>query len=181
MRHCYHCTDNCTSHRAECFDRNECKGWHIYLTASSSTWHAKGICVGIKFVDEESGEAILYKNGDFCTYPELTKVDADWRLADLALEWQPMERPYVPTWKDKLRRLLLKKEYPQTVDVRPDDNTIVITKYGDDAHFEIVEYNDRRWVTGLCFPVKPSHWAYVPQKVVNLADSIINANKNSKL
>ena len=32
---------------------------------------------------------------------------------------------------------------------------------------------NRTWVTELDFPVKPSHWAYVPQKVVNLADSII--------
>ena len=27
MMHCYHCTNNCTSHRADCFDKDECKGW----------------------------------------------------------------------------------------------------------------------------------------------------------
>lgn len=51
MMHCYHCTNNCTSHRAECFNKDECKGWYMYLCTSSSTWHAKGICVGIKFDD----------------------------------------------------------------------------------------------------------------------------------
>ncbi len=173
MLYCYDCTNNCTSRRAECFCKDECKGWYMYLTTSSSTWHAKGVCVGIKFEDEETGDVVRYKHGDFCTYPETTKVDADWPLTDLALEWQPMERLYVPTWKDKLRKFFLKKDYPTMVDVRPDDNTIVITKYGDDAHFEIVEYAKRRWITGLSFPVKPSHWAYVPQKVINLADSII--------
>lgn len=177
MQHCYHCTNNCTSHRAECFNKSECKGWYMYLTTSSSTWHAKGICVGIKFVDDESGEVIRYKHGDFGTYPSQTKIDADWRLQDLALEWQPMERPYVPTWKDKLRKFFLKKDYPTMVDVRPDDNTIVITKYSDDAHYEIVEYANRRWVTALSFPAKPSRWAYVPQKVVNLADSIIRQKR----
>jgi hypothetical protein len=145
----------------------------MYLTTSSSTWHAKGICVGIKFVDDESSEVIRYMHGDFGIYPSLTKIDADWSLQDLTLKWQPMERPYVPTWKDKLRKFFLKKDYPKMVDVRPDDNTIVITKYGDDANYEIVEYANRRWVTDFIFPVKPSHWAYVPQKVMNLADSII--------
>ena len=77
MQHCYHCTNNCTSHRAECFNKSECKGWYMYLTTSSSTWHAKGICVGIKFVDDESGEVIRYKHGDFGTYPSQTKIDAD--------------------------------------------------------------------------------------------------------
>ena len=180
MQHCYHCTNNCTSHRAECFNKNECKGWYMYLTTSSSTWHAKGICVGIKFVDDESGEVIRYKHGDFGTYPSQTKIDADWRLQDLALEWQPMERPYVPTWKDKLRKFFLKKDYPKMVNVRPDDDTIVITKYSDDSHYEIVEYANRTWVTELSFPVKPSHWAYVPQKVVNLADSIIKEKEKEK-
>lgn len=173
MKHCHHCTNDCTSHRAECFFKNECKGWHLYLTTSSSTWHAKGINVGIKFVDEESGDVIRYTHGDFSTYPSQTKIDGDWRLQDLSLEWQPMKRPYVPTWKDKLRKLLLKKDYPNMVDVRPDDNTIVITKYADGAHYEIVEYANRVWVTDLYFPVEPSQWAYLPQEVMTLADSIV--------
>lgn len=179
MMHCYHCTNNCTSHRAECLDKDECKGWYMFLTTSSSTWHAKGIRVGIKFMDDETGKVYRYKRGDFSTHPCMTKIDADWSLKDLALEWQPMERPYVPTWKDKLRKLFLKKDYPKTVDVRPDNDTIVITKYSDDSHYEIVEYANRIWVTELSFPLKPSHWAYVPQKVVNLADSIIREKEQA--
>ena len=81
--------------------------------------------------------------------------------------------PFVDEETIALVTTKVKKDYPKMVDVRPDNDTIVITKYNDDSHYEIVEYANRTWVTELDFPVKPSHWAYVPQKVVNLADSII--------
>jgi hypothetical protein len=149
----------------------------MYLKTSRSTWHAKGICVGIKFVDDETGEVLRYKHGDFSTYPKWTPIDADWKLTVLALEWQPMERPYVPTWKDKLRKFFLKKDYPKTIDVRPDNDTIVITKYSDDSHYEIVEYANRTWVTEYCFPLKPTQWAYIPKYVLEIVEDIINKNK----
>ena len=85
-----------------------------------------------------------------------------------------MERPYVPTWKDKLRKFFLKKDYPKMVDVRPDNDTIVITKYSDDSHYEIVEYANRTWVTEYCFPLKPTQWAYIPKFVMDIVDGIIN-------
>lgn len=39
--------------------------------------------------------------------------------------------------------------------------------------------NNCTWVTELDFPIKPSHWAYVPQKVVNLADCIIKGKESN--
>ena len=171
MLHCYHCTNNCTSHRADCINKDECKGWHLFLTTSSSTWHAKGICAGIKFDD---GIIVKYKRGDFYTRANETKIDGEWYIPSLGLDWQPMERPYVPTWKDKLRKFFLKKDYPKMVDVRPDNDTIVITKYSDDSHYEIVEYANRTWVTEYCFPLKPTQWAYIPKFVMDIVDGIIN-------
>lgn len=170
MLHCYHCTNNCTSHRADCNIKNECKGWHLFLTTSSSTWHAKGICAGIKFDD---GIIVKYKRGDFYTHANTTKIDGEWYIPSMGLDWQPMERPYVPTWKDKLRKFILKKDYPKMVDVRPDDDTIVITKYRDDSHYEIVEYSDRTWVTEYCFPLMPTQWAYIPKFVMDIVEGII--------
>lgn len=169
--HCDHCTNNCTSHRAECFNKDECKGWYVFLTTSSCTWHAKGIRAGIKFDD---GTYVRYKRGVFYTRANDTKVDGEWYIPSMGLDWQPMERPYVPTWKDKLRKFFLKKDYPKTVDVRPDNDTIVITKYGDDSHYEIVEYASRTWVTMYCFPLKPTQWAYIPKYVMDIVDGIIN-------
>lgn len=170
MLHCYHCTNNCTSHRADCINKDECKGWHLFLTTSSSTWHAKGICAGIKFDD---GIIVKYKRGDFYTRANETKIDGEWYIPSLGLDWQPMERPYVPTWKDKLRKFCLKKDYPKMVDVRPDDDTIVITKYSDDSHYEIVEYANRTWVTEYCFPLMPTQWAYIPKFVMDIVEGII--------
>lgn len=170
MLHCYHCTNNCTSHRAECINKNECKGWYLFLTTSSSTWHAKGIRVGIKF---EMGTYVKYKRGDFYTRTDITKIDGEWYIPSLGFDWQPMERPYVPTWKDKLRKFFLKKDYPEKVDVRPDDDTIVIAKYNDDSHYEIVEYAHRTWVTEYCFPLKPTQWAYIPKYIMEIVDRII--------
>ena len=40
MMHCYHCTNNCTSHRAECFDKDECKGWLISVESSVTDFMA---------------------------------------------------------------------------------------------------------------------------------------------
>ena len=170
MIHCYHCINNCTSHRAECINKNECKGWYLFLTTSSSTWHAKGIRVGIKF---EMGTYVKYKRGDFYTRTDITKIDGEWYIPALGFDWQPMERPYVPTWKDKLRKFFLKKDYPEKVDVRPDDHTIVIAKYNDDSHYEIVEYAHSTWVTEYCFPLKPTQWAYIPKYIMEIVDRII--------
>lgn len=58
------------------------------------------------------------------------------------------------------------------IDVRPEDNSLVIAQYniGSGVHYEIVEYNNRCWVTNLCFPVKPNFWAYVPRECITEAE-----------
>ena len=68
------CKNNCTSERETCYCKDECKGWYIYLTTSSSTWHAKGINVGIKFDyknTEMEGFHTKYKQGDYFTHSDL--------------------------------------------------------------------------------------------------------------
>ena len=174
-QYCYYCKNNCTSKRDKCLEKDSCKGWYLYLITSSSTYFAKGIRVGIKFIDPESGKVFRYKHGDFGTYvynKEKT-VDGDWPLPSLKLEWQPMERAYTPTLRDKLRKFFLHKNYPEMVDVRPENNTIVITRYRSDSHYEIIEYDKRCWVSELDFPVKPTGWAYIPKNIMDIVNKII--------
>jgi len=139
-------------------------------------FHGKPTDADILTVVTKQGIRHFCDEVEFVTDGEQPVQDGTEPFNTEGLRWHPMSDPMLP-WKDKLRKFFLKKDYPKMVDVRPDNDTIVITKYSDDSHYEIVEYANRTWVTELDFPVKPSHWAYVPQKVVNLADSIIKQIK----
>lgn len=169
---CNYCENNCTSRRNGCFYAEECNGWYFFQTYPTS--HAHGINIGRKFVNEIDTK---YKYGDFYTYCEFTKVYYDWPITEVTLDWQPLEKDYIPTFKDKVRKFFTRKPWPNKVDVRPENNTIVILRYGDDTHYEIAEYNERRWITNLSFPVRPSEWAYVPKEILDYAKTIKDGEK----
>lgn len=155
---CHLCENNCTSMREKCCEKDACQGWFVYKT--SSLYHAGGIRIGIKFDYTQTQDSFLgkkYKYG--CVWTRSSEVIADWRLSDLKLDWNELDRPYKPTLKERILKIF-GKDYPQFL--RPDNNSIVILKYGS-THYEIAEYsNGGCWVTRLYFPCKPTHWAYLP-------------------
>lgn len=99
-------------------------------------------------------------------------VVKEWKLDSFTLLWNKLTAKYNPTLKDKVKKFFLHNDYPKEIDVRPDNNSLAIAQYniGDDVHYEMIEYHGRTWVTELCFPVKPTFWAYVPKNCVNEAE-----------
>ena len=142
--------------------------WVIVLTKGN--WHAKGLYVCRKTYYDYS-EGFVYKYGDWIVFKE--NVTKEWKLNSFTLLWNSLVAECKPTLKDRLKKFFLHKEYPKEADIRPENNTLVIARYDigtTDVHYEMVEYNDRRWITNLSFPVKPDFWAYVPRECINEAE-----------
>lgn len=132
--------------------------WHIIIRPNHYDWFAKGLSVGVK----EKGlitRDIKYKNG---TIYHKNEIATEYKIDDLNLEWNATTQEYRPTLKDKLLKLLFRKDYPNTVQVRPNDNSIVLVKYDGIDYYEIAEYDKNSWTTEYFSPVMPSHFAYIP-------------------
>lgn len=157
--------------------------WVIILYKdNTSNSHAKGLKVCKKFIDTwEEGDGIqideIYKYGSFNVWKE--DIKEEWSLNSFPLEWNSLEKPYIPTFKEKLLKKLWHKNYSKTVDVRPKDDTIVIMNYSND-HYEVAEYNDRCWITDLSFPCKPDTWAYMPEECIKLAKESIKQKETNQ-
>ena len=149
-------------------------GWVIALSKSATeTSHAHGLRVYRKIEETfEDNIWVKYHYGIFVL--ENDSLQQEWSFNDLNLEWVDFIQPYKPTFKDKFYKWLFRKDYPQTVKVRPADGTLVITSYDRGEHYEIVEYNNRRWITELSFPCEPDKWAYVPNECVKAAQEYIS-------
>ena len=139
---------------------------------------AKGLAVYEKFAyiwtgDEKDEDLeVRYCYGDFSRDPD--NIVEEWSIGAFDLEWVDFIQPYKPTLKDKLKKFFLHKDYPETIKVRPKDDSLVITSYHGD-HFEMVEYSHRKWITELWFPAEPTQWAYVPQECIDAAEAYIKS------
>ena len=132
--------------------------------------HAMGIMVLQKFYYYDPND-YKYRCGDFGEQEDsFAKM---WRMEDLNLQWNDLDQPYIPTLKDKLKKLFLGKCYPQMVRVRPKDNSLVILAYDGDDFYLTAEYNRYSWITELYFPIEPKKWAYIPDECIELSKSII--------
>lgn len=142
--------------------------WVIVL--SKGSFHAKGLCVCRKIYDDFYKAGCTYMYGDWNI--DSKYVVKEWKLNSFTLLWNGLTAQYIPSLKDKLKKFFLHKDYSKEIDVRPEDNSLVIAQYNidSDVHYEIVEYNNRCWVTNLCFPVKPNFWAYVPRECITEAE-----------
>lgn len=142
--------------------------WVIILRKGNS--HAKGLQVCKKVYDDFYKVGYTYMYGDW--YVDSQYVVKEWKLNSFTLLWNKLTAKYNPTLKDKVKKFFLHKDYPKEIDVRPDNNSLAIAQYdtGDDVHYEMIEYHGRTWVTELCFPVKPTFWAYVPKECVDKAE-----------
>ena len=142
--------------------------WVIILRKGNS--HAKGLQVCKKVYDNFYKVGYTYRYGDWNI--DSKYVVKEWNLNDFTLLWNCLTAKYVPSLKDKLKKFFLHKDYPKEIDVRPNCNTLVLAQYniGTDVHYEMVEYNNRCWVTELYFPVKPTFWAYVPRECIIKAE-----------
>lgn len=164
MLNCDNCT-NCKLYKDRCYFGDVCEGWYLYL--EDNDYFAKGFDIGIKQYDTIV-EKVKYMHGDHW-FRRSEKFIKEWAFDELHLDWQPMEKPYVPTTKDKLLKFLFKKEYPKTIENRPKDKTLVITNYGDNF-YELAEFDNHYWVTKLYFPILPTQWAYIPQEIIKLSN-----------
>lgn len=92
--------------------------------------------------------------------------EKEWRLDELSLNFEKLEKTYRPTAWERFRSRVFRKPYPKTVDNRPNDNTVVVAKYMNGRHYEVVEYGKRHWTTEFSFPVKPDSFAYIPDEIM---------------
>lgn len=146
--------------------------WHIIIMPDNYDWFAKGLSVGVKEKGLITGD-IKYKNG---TLYHRNGIAKEYKIDDLNLKWNATEQENKPTLKDKLLKLLFRKDYPNTVQVRPNDNSIVLAKYDRIDHYEIAEYGKNSWTTEFTFPVMPSHFAYIPN-IIEMAERCHNQHK----
>lgn len=140
----------------------------ILLTKSDGFAH--GLCAGKKMVrtypysDEKTTK---YLQGDILIFDWL-KV---WEISDLNIEWTDLVQPYIPTFMDKVKKFF-GKDYPKTIRVRPQKNSIVIARCncGREYHYEVCEYNEvGSWITEFYFPSQPDQWAYIPKECLEAA------------
>ena len=73
---------------------------------------------------------------------------------DVRLYYGDFRYRHVPEWITPIKeipseRWLCVNDYP-----RPTRPALLLCDYGSD-HYEVVEYENKVWVTELCFPVKP--------------------------
>ena len=156
------------------WDNEKDCGWVITLFKSATERDfAVGLQVHRKIEETYKEESwFKYYYGDFTH--DADGIQQEWSFDKLCLEWVDFIQPYKPTLKDKFCKWVFKKDFPQTIKVRPLDGTLVITSY-DDEHYEMVEYNNKRWITELCFPCEPDKWAYVPEECIKAAHKYIHS------
>lgn len=94
------------------------------------------------------------------------KPEKQWYIDELNLNFQKFTLPYYPTFFEQMKYQLFKKEYPKYKENRPKDNSVVIAKYLNGEHYEVIEYDNHTWITELSFPVKPDGFAYIPESIL---------------
>ena len=110
---------------------------------------------------EKIGGGYGYKYGQhwFCE-PML-----EWDLDSLDLKFEDIEVEYKPTLFERIKKVLFKKDYPKYATHRPADKSIVIAEYNGGEFYEMIEYDNKCWITELCTYMKPKRFAYLPENI----------------
>lgn len=108
-----------------------------------------------------------YKDGYWYKYGQhfFDKPMLEWDLDSLDLKFEDVEVKYKPTLFERIKKMLFKKDYPKYATHRPADKSIVIAEYNGGEFYEMVEYNNKRWITELCSYMKPERFAYLPEGI----------------
>lgn len=89
----------------------------------------------------------------------------EWDLNSLDLKFEDVEVEYKPTLFERIKKVLLRKDYPKYATHRPADKSIVIAEYNGGDFYEMIEYNNKRWIAELCTYMKPERFAYLPEGI----------------
>ena len=89
----------------------------------------------------------------------------EWDLDSLDLKFEDSEVEYKPTLFERIKKMLFKKDYPKYATNRPADKSIVVAEYNGGEFYEMIEYNNKRWIAELCTYMKPERFAYLPENI----------------
>lgn len=134
-------------------------GGKFVLGWNNSDYFANGFQVLRKV--EMIGGGYGYKYG----HHWLSEPMLEWDLDSLDLKFEDIEIEYKPTLFERIKKVLFKKDYPKYATHRPADKSIVIAEYNGGKFYEIIEYNNKCWITELCTYMKPERFAYLPENI----------------